>query len=82
MKGEARKIKKITDDLLRFYIEDFTQKSAESLVDGKEIMRATGIPQGKAVGALLNKLKEAEISGRVRTKEDALQFLKNIDKSD
>ena len=81
MKGEARKIKKITDDLLRFYTEDFTQKSAESLVDGKEIMRATGIPQGKAVGALLNKLKEAEISGRVRTKEDALQFLKNIDKS-
>jgi poly(A) polymerase len=81
MEGEAKKIKKITDDLLRFYTEDFTQKLAESLVDGKEVMRATGVPQGKAVGALLNKLKEAEISGRVRTKEDALQFLKNIDKS-
>jgi len=32
------------------------------------------------VGALLARLKEAEISGRVRNREDALQFLKNIDK--
>jgi poly(A) polymerase len=51
------------------------------LVDGEEIMKALGIPQGKVVGALLNELKEAEISGRIRTKEEALQFLKNIDKS-
>ncbi len=81
MKGEAKKIKKIIDDLVRFYIEEFTQKSAKPLVDGKEIMGALGIPQGKVVGTVLNKLKEAEISGRVRTREEALQFLKNIDKS-
>ena len=81
MNEEAKKIKKINDDLLLFYKDEFTQKSTQPLVDGKEIMRALGIAQGKAVGALLSKLKEAEISGGVRTKEDALQFLKNIDKS-
>ncbi len=81
MKGEGKKIKKITDDLVRFYTEEFTQKSPKPLVDGKEIMAALGIPQGEVVGTVLSKLKEAEISGRVRTKEDALQFLKNIDKS-
>ena len=82
MNEEAKKIKKITDDLLRFYTDEFNQKSTQDLVDGEEIMKALGIPQGKAVGALMSKLKEAEISGRVRTKEDALQFLKNIDKSE
>jgi poly(A) polymerase len=81
MSEEAKKIKKITDDLLRFYTDDFKKKSAQPLIDGKDIMEAMGIPPGRVVGALLNRLKEAEISGRVRTREDALQFLKNIDKS-
>jgi poly(A) polymerase len=81
MNEVAKKIREITDDLLCFYTEEFSQKSTRPLVDGKEIMKALGIPQGKIVGALLNKLKEEEISGRVHTKEDALQFLKNIDKS-
>jgi poly(A) polymerase len=82
MNEETKKIKKIVDDLLRFYTDEFNQKSTLPLVDGEEIMKALGIPQGKAVGMLMNKLKEAEILGRVRTKEDALQFLKNIDKSE
>ena len=43
-------------------------------------MKALGISQGKVVGTLLNRVKEGEISGRIRTKEDALEFLKNIDK--
>jgi poly(A) polymerase len=81
MSEKANNIRKIIDDLLRFFTEEFTQKFAQPLVNGKEIMGALGLPQGKAVGDLLNKLKEAEISGRVRTKEDALEFLKNIDKS-
>ncbi len=81
MNEEAKKIKKITDALLRFYTDEFIPKSAEPLVDGEEIKNALGIPQGKVVGALLNKIKEAEISGRIRNREDALQFLKNIDKS-
>jgi len=80
MNEEAKKIKQITDDLLRFYADEFNQKSTQPLVDGEEIIKALGIPQGKAVGTLLNKVKEAEISGRIRTKEDALEFLKNIDK--
>jgi poly(A) polymerase len=80
MSEELKKIKTITDDLLRYYREEFTLKSAKPLMDGKEIMEALGIRQGEVVGALLERLKEAEISGKVRNKQDALQFLKNIDK--
>ena len=80
MNEEAKKIKEITDGLLRFYVDEFSQKSTQSLIDGKEIMKALGISQGKVVGTLLNRVKEGEISGRIRTKEDALEFLKNIDK--
>ena len=43
-------------------------------------MELLGVAQGKNVGILLQKLQEAEIAGQVRTKEEALQFLKNIDK--
>ncbi len=80
MNEEAKKIKEIANDLLRFYTDEFNQKSAQPLVDGEEIMKALGISQGKVVGTLLNRVKEGEISGRIRTKEDALEFLKNIDK--
>jgi poly(A) polymerase len=80
MREDLKKIKTITDDLVLYYAAEFTQKSAQPLVDGKEVMEALGIPQGEAVGALLEKLKEAEISGKVCNKEEALQFLKNIDK--
>jgi len=80
MSEKVKKIKMITDDLLSYYPEEFTPQSAKPLVDGKEIMATLGIPQGEVVGALLERLKEAEVSGKVRNKEDALQFLKNIDK--
>lgn len=80
MSKELKNIKKITDDLLSYYADEFTRKPARPLMDGNEIMVSLGIAQGKIVGSLLDKLKEAEISGKVRTKEDALQYLKNIDR--
>jgi len=44
-------------------------------------MEALGLPPGEEVGRLLNRLREAEIAGRVRTREEALEFLKNLDSS-
>jgi poly(A) polymerase len=80
MNEELNKIKCITEALLRYYQEEFVRKPAQPLLDGKEVMEGLGIPRGKKVGILLQKLQEAEASGQVRTKEEALQFLKNIDK--
>jgi len=51
------------------YYSGIPRKPGESLLDGKEVMEALGILQGEAVGKLLGKNPEAEISGKVRTKE-------------
>jgi poly(A) polymerase len=80
MSEEVKKIKKITEVLLCYYFEEFTRRPGKPLLTGRHIMETLGIPQGEVVGLLLNKLREAEISGQVRTRGEALKFLKNIDR--
>ncbi len=75
------KIKEVGAELLRYYYGEFTQKPQKPLLDGKEIMETLGVPQGKAIGVLLDRLREAEVAGKVQTREEALKFLKNIDTS-
>ena len=79
--GDFPQALELARDLLGYYYGEFTGGAGSPLLDGKEIMAALGLPQGEAVGALLMKLREAEITGRVRTREEALDFLKNIDRS-
>jgi hypothetical protein len=79
--GDLRKIKEAAEALLCYYFEEFLPKPPRPLLDGREIMEALGVPPGKEVGRLLERLREAEIAGRVRTHEEALEFLKNIDSS-
>ncbi len=73
------KIKEVGAELLGYYYGEFSRRTQKPLLDGIEITKALGIPQGKAIGVLLNRLREAEISGKVQTREEALKFLKNID---
>ncbi len=80
MSEEAKEIQRITEVLLHYYLEEFARHPSKPLLTGKQIMKSLGIPQGELVGRLLNKLREAEVSGQVRTRGEALQFLKNIDK--
>ncbi len=75
------KIKEVGGELLQYYYKEFTQRPPKPLLDGKEVMEVLGVPQGKAIGVLLDRLREAEISGKVQTREEALKFLKNIDTS-
>jgi poly(A) polymerase len=74
-------IKTVTAKLLQYYFEDFSLKTQKPLLSGKEVMKAFGLPQGKEVGNFLNRLREAEIAGLVHTREEALEFLNNIDRS-
>ena len=80
MPEEIKKINQIAEELLGYYAEESVRKGAKPLLDGKEVMELLGIDQGKKVGIFLQRLHEAEISGQVRTRAEALQFLKNIDK--
>jgi poly(A) polymerase len=75
------KVKKVVEKLLHYYYEVFSSKTQKPLLSGREIMEVFDLPQGKEVGNFLNRLREAEISGLVHTREEALEFLNNIDRS-
>jgi len=79
--NDLKGIKEVADELLRYYYEEFSKKPPPPLLDGKEIMEILGLPQGKAVGILLTQLQEAEATGKVQTREEAWEYLKNLDRS-
>ena len=78
--GGWLKVEEMAGGILKYYFQEFTQRVQKPLLDGNEIMEILGIPRGKGVGVLLERLREAEISGRVRTREEALKYLKTIDR--
>ncbi|HBL17565.1 MAG: hypothetical protein A2X36_10010 [Elusimicrobia bacterium GWA2_69_24] len=48
------------------------------LLDGVAVMKTLGIPPGPKVGELLAALQEAQGEGKVRTREDALRYLRSL----
>ncbi len=67
--------------LLNFYLEvKPTLKPLPKLIDGKEIMQILGLNQSPALGKIINELQEAQLNGDVITKDDAVNFIKNISK--
>jgi GTP-binding protein EngB required for normal cell division len=67
------------DKLLQFYLDKRDSlKPLPKLLDGIEIMEIKDIKQGAELGKIINELKEAQISGDVLTREDAIEFIKNL----
>ncbi len=52
-------------------------KPLEKLLDGNEIMEILNIKQSETLGKIIKELKEAQVSGDILTKEDAIKFIKN-----
>jgi putative nucleotidyltransferase with HDIG domain len=48
------------------------------LLDGGQVMKALKIPPGPLVGEVLEKLREAQATGQVRTREEALAFVSRL----
>jgi len=46
------------------------------LLNGREVMREFNLEPGPKIGALLDSLREAEADGRVRSQEEAIEFLR------
>lgn len=51
-----------------------TKISVSRLVDGHELMKAFGLSPGPVIGQLLALIKEAQASGEISTREEALQL--------
>ncbi len=54
--------------------------SPPRLVDGNDLMRALSIPPGPAVGKALAVITEAQVEGRIHTKEEAIVYIKQHNK--
>lgn len=65
--------------LLEFYLDSReTLKPLPKLLDGNEIMKIFNIKPSPKLGEIIEALNEAQISGDVVTKDDAVKFIKTI----
>lgn len=69
----------LLDKLLQFYLNTKeTLAPLPKLLDGREVMSILNINPSPMLGKILNELHEAQISGDVLTKDDAVRFIKSI----
>jgi hypothetical protein len=66
-------------DVARILLENYWEKPEETVVpprllDGNEAMAEFNLQQGPIIGQLLEALSEAQATGKVLTREDALAF--------
>jgi len=55
-----------------------TAKPLPKLLDGNEICELLNIERGKKLGEIIKELQNAQMSGDVVTKEDAIRFLNRV----
>jgi putative nucleotidyltransferase with HDIG domain len=65
----------IVRDLLRGWAEEQAAAAAPPLVRGHDVMARYGLVPGPEVGRLLERAREAQALGAVRTREEALRYL-------
>ena len=84
-RGEAVSDKMVEDNLLNLEklllhyrsIKDRMQ-ALPKLLDGREIMEILKIDAGPKLGDIIDALKEAQIEGIVKTRQDAVDFIKKL----
>jgi len=63
--------------LLNFYLDiKDSLKPLPKLLSGEEIMSLLNIKPSKELGKIINQLKEAQLLGDIKNKEDAIAFVK------
>ncbi len=75
---ELRDLLEVIHDLYLYKKNKYSQIPIESLLNGKEIMEILGIPQGPTIGKLKKSLEQAQLEGYVKTKEEAVKFIKDL----
>lgn len=65
-------------EYLHYYFNTFIRRPLPPLLTGRDIISLFHIPPGTEVGRMLKALKEAEMEGKVVTREEAIRFLQEI----
>lgn len=73
--------------LTHWMLENYFHKPQEviappPLVNGRDVMKLLGLPPGTRVGELLEAVREAQAEGEVRTRDEAVGFLKQAGAAD
>ena len=69
-------------NLIKIYFEEKNKLAPlPKLVDGNEIMQILNIQASPRLGEIIEQLKEAQISSIVKTKEEAIDFIKKINQN-
>jgi poly(A) polymerase len=66
----------MTRYMLAKWFEEETSVSPPKLINGHDLMETFGLVPGPKIGALLEAVREAQASGEIATKEDALDFVR------
>jgi tRNA nucleotidyltransferase/poly(A) polymerase len=69
-------------DICRIFLENYWEKPEETvspprLLDGNEVMAELKLKPGPRVGEILEAIREAQATGKVGTREEALAFARN-----
>ena len=69
-------VEKVSQRLLSSYFEERSKVLPPRLVDGHVLMRQLKLKPGPLIGRLLEDIQDAQVEGKVKTKEEALLFAK------
>ncbi len=68
-------------DIARILLENYWEKREETvapprLVDGNDLMQELSLKPSRTIGQLLESIREGQATGKISTREDALEFAK------
>ncbi len=74
-----RRLLDVVSGLLEHYFQRFEETvQPETLLDGRELMKTLGIGPSPEVGRLLGLLIEAQATGEIVSRQEAIEFLKQL----
>jgi len=68
-------LKKLQNFYTAIYLKNIVE---EPILSGKEIMEILNIPPSKKIGILKDKLLKKQLTGQIKTKKQAIKFIKNL----
>jgi len=69
---------KTIKELETYKKEKYEKIPIKPLLTGRDIMEIFGLPEGPQIGKIKKSLEDAQMEGIVKTKEDAVQFIKKF----
>ena len=67
------------DKMLRYYLDiKDSLKPLPKLIDGREVMQILNLTPSPRLGEIMDAIKEAQISGDIITKDEAIEFIKKL----